>query len=360
MVQVPPPVHGASLRNQSLFQSELLQGAFELRLLPLAFADSIRSIGRPSGKKIIKTFNYAIRLITTLVRFRPPVAYFTLTPAGGAFYRDCLFVLILKLFGVRRIYHLRGIGITRAMSKGGFNRWLYLFVFRNSYVVCLSRKHLEDISGLNYKKHFVVPNGIKTEIKPEWVQTQKREKISFLFLSNFVRSKGVIDFIDALAELAGKAVKFDACIAGADYDLTRSEIENYVAEKQLTASVRVFGPVFGEEKFRLIGSSDIFVFPTYYPFELFPGVILEAMQCSKPVISTYHGVIEDIIDNESTGLLVPTRRVTELAESMYDLAINPDRAYEMGRKGKEKFEEEFTLTKFEQNVKAVFEEVLDA
>lgn len=357
MVQIPPPVHGAALRNLSLYESKLLQENFNIQLLPLAFADSIFAIGKFSFAKMLKSFRYALMLFIKLIKFKPDIAYFTITPAGGAFYRDCLFVFILKLFNIRILYHLRGIGINMARKQNVFNGFLYNFVFRNTFVVCLSQKHLKDIDGLPYNKHFIVPNGIKIEIKPEWNHGKNSGKKRILFLSNFVRSKGVYDFLSALQKLEQKQLDFEASLVGADYDITLEDIQKYINDAGLSGKVTASGPSYKEEKFKAISRCDIFVFPTYYSFELFPGVILEAMQCSKPVVSTYHGVIEDIVDQGSTGLLVEAKNVDQLAEKIKYLIEHPVEAEAMGKRAGEKFYQLYTLDKFEQNVKSVFDEV---
>jgi glycosyltransferase involved in cell wall biosynthesis len=357
MVQVPPPVHGAALRNLSLYESKLLQETFAIRLARLAFADSIYDIGRFSLKKVFKTVSYAVKLISVLASFRPDIAYFTLTPAGGAFYRDCLFVLILKLTNVKIVYHLRGIGINKAKNKNRLNRILYNFVFKNTNVVCLAPKQLEDIRGLKYKKYFIVPNGIKIEANTTLANRINSGTTRLLFLSNFVKSKGVFEFLEACRQIKAKQIKFEALLVGADYDVTRAEIESYIKAQGLEECVKVVGPAYKQEKFQLISDSDIFVFPTYYPFELFPGVILEAMQCGKPVISTYHGVIENIIDDGETGFLVHTGNVAEIVGKIEYLVMHSDRSVLMGMNGKRKFFEQYTLEKFESNMKSVFEEV---
>lgn len=358
MVQIPPPVHGASLRNLSLYESDLLHRHFNIQLLPLAFADSIAEIGKFSFTKIFRSGRYAVDLISTLLKFKPDAAYFTITPAGAAFYRDSVFVLILKLFQIPIIYHLRGLGVHAARHKNAFNKLLYSFVFRRTYVVCLSKKQLADVKNLPYRKHFIVPNGIKVEINCEDLQSIKRRKVSLLYLSNFVKSKGVFEFLKALLELKNQGIDFEAMVVGADSDVTQHDIQKFIERNNLNEHLTVRGPAYGEEKFSILNNCDIFVFPTYYSFELFPGVILEAMQCHKPVVSTRHAVIDDIIDDGLTGLLVEPRNGRQLAEKIKYLIKHPSKAKAMGERGGEKFYEHYTLDKFEQNIKSVFQEVL--
>ena len=357
MMQVPPPIHGAALRNLSLLESNLLQDNFNIKLSPLTFTNSIDNIGKLSAKKIAKSFQYAINLIKTLISFNPHLAYFTITPAGGSFYRDCFFVLILKIFKVRTVYHIRGLGIKKGREKNLLSNLFYKFAFKNAYIVCLSKVQFDEIKGLPYKKHFLVPDGIKTEINPEWVSSSKNGKHLLLFLSNFVRSKGVFEFLEALKKLKHRQSNFEALLVGDNFDVTVEEIEDYIRKNDLIDEVKVSGPLYNADKFKTLASCDIFVMPTY--FELFPGVVLEAMQCSKPIVSTITGGIPEIIDDGINGLLVVPRNVDQLANKIQYLIERPETADLLGIKAKEKFNREFTLHKFEERMKVVFEEVLD-
>lgn len=357
MVQIPPPVHGAALRNLSLYESKILRQRFTIRLLALAFSEKVSSIGKLSLIKIVRSVTYSAKLFLNLITFRPDIAYFTITPSGGAFYRDVLFVLILKLFNPDIIYHLRGLGVKTAMQKGLINRLTYRFVFKNSFVVCLSEKHLLDVADLTYKEHFVVPNGIPIEIPYESNGFKKSEKTTFLYLSNFIRSKGVLVFLDALKKLQTYRTDFQAVLVGADFDLTKKDVEEYASKAGLSSRVRVQGPRYGADKFKAITDCDVFVFPTY--FELFPGVVLEAMQVGRPIITTTTGAIPEMIDHNINGLLVEPKDVDALAEKMNFLIENPEIAQKLARNAREKFYKCFTVDRFETNMKSVFEQVLE-
>jgi glycosyltransferase involved in cell wall biosynthesis len=81
------------------------------------------------------------------------------------------------------------------------------------------------------------------------------------------------------------------------------------------------------------------------------------MQCGLPVISTRHGVIADIVDDGETGLLIEPRRIDALVEKMEYLLENRSSALSMGEAGRRKFFREYTLERFETNMKTVFNEV---
>ena len=92
--------------------------------------------------------------------FNPSVVYFTISPTGGAFYRDFIYTLILKLFNKKIIFHLHGKGISKKVSSSKLSTLLYKFVFKNTTIICLSDTLTYDVKSVFSKKPFVVKNGI--------------------------------------------------------------------------------------------------------------------------------------------------------------------------------------------------------
>ena len=96
--------------------------------------------------------------------------------------------------------------------------------------------------------------------------------------------------------------------------------------------------------------ADIFAFPTYYYNECFPLVLLEAMEKGVACISTVEGGIRDIIDDGVTGYVVPQQDVLALADAIEKLILNPELCKQMGKKGRKKFEQQFTEEQFERKM----------
>ena len=112
-----------------------------------------------------------------------------------------------------------------------------------------------------------------------------------------------------------------------------------------------------DEKYLEFQKADIFVFPSFN--DAFPLVILEAMQFSLPVISTFEGSIPDIIIDNVTGFLVETHNAYRLAERIAILLKDKDLRIEMGKKGYERFINNFTLSHFENNMNKTFQSILE-
>ena len=117
LVQLPPPVHGASMMNQYLVKSQELNNEYDITTVNLDFAESIADIGKISLKKVYRLSKVLSKLILVLFKTKFNLVYFTISPIGGAFYRDTLIVFILKLFRLNITYHLHGKGILEKFQK---------------------------------------------------------------------------------------------------------------------------------------------------------------------------------------------------------------------------------------------------
>jgi glycosyltransferase involved in cell wall biosynthesis len=83
------------------------------------------------------------------------------------------------------------------------------------------------------------------------------------------------------------------------------------------------------------------VLPSYR--EGLPKALQEAAACGRAVITTDVPGCRDAIESRVTGLLVPPRNVSHLAEAIELLLNNPNRCKSMGLSGRRLAEEKFDL-----------------
>jgi glycosyltransferase involved in cell wall biosynthesis len=358
MTHLPPPVNGVTMMGSLVVNSKELHQAFEIRTIPFKSADSIDDIGRLNLKKLKRALYYSWCLLFECLVFRPHLVYFTLTPTGTAFYRDLLYVLILKMTKRRRIYHLHGKGIAPAAATSALLKKLYIWAFKGSSIILLSPILYEDISTVAKKEQcFFLPNGIAglTCGIPEKVQSGSGGTPHILFFSNMVQTKGPLVLLEALAMLKKRCLSFKASFAGAwASENFRKVFMEYIRDNDLSASIRYLGPKYGSEKEELLASADIFAFPSYN--DTFPLVILEAMRQGLPVVSTYEGAISDMVHNGENGFLVPPKDPVALAESLDRMVTDHSLCQRMGQAGRKRFEQEFTVAVFEKRLVQIMRE----
>lgn len=90
----------------------------------------------------------------------------------------------------------------------------------------------------------------------------------------------------------------------------------------------------------VLNMASIVVLPSYR--EGLPKVLLEAAACNKPIITTNVPGCKEIVRHEVNGLLIPARDEVALAEAIRRLLENPGFAAELGLKGREIVQKEFS------------------
>jgi len=356
IMQLPPPVHGQSVVNSIVDSSKAIREKFDYKAIPLRFADLL-NLGKFSFKKILKMLLYCFVIIGHLMVFRPKLVYFTITHIGAPFYRDCVFVFILKLFRKKIVFHLHGKGIKNNLDSS-FKRFLYRNVFKNCSIIVLAESLKYDIESIAENCNiYTLANGLPG---PDQTCNSKNQSAfpELLFLSNIEITKGVFTLLDSLEILKKNRIEFKAVFAGGLVkSISLLDFERQIETKELKDFVSYVGPVYGEDKSKILNKADVFVFPTYN--DCFPLVILEAMQDGLPVVSTFEGAIPDIVDDGVTGFLVPQKNPQALAEKLKILINNPELRLKMGEAGRKKFFEKYTVDKFENNLVDIFNKILE-
>ncbi|WP_236685678.1 glycosyltransferase [Geobacter pickeringii] len=355
MVHLPPPVNGVTVMGEQVVHSARIRDRFRLSVLPLRSSASIADIGRLRPGKALRIATQALGLAWRCLLQRPALVYFTLTPNGKAFYRDLLYVGIMRLLGVRRLYHLHGKGISKSLN-GPVSRVLYRLAFARSEVILLSPLLYDDASVVLKRSqcHFLA-NGIADPWSGNGKPSVPGNGVPrILFFSNLVVSKGLFVLLEALALLKENGVPFRASFAGAwESPAVEAEFNRIAAERGLDRLIEMCGPRYGDDKRHTFAAADIMAFPTHN--DAYPVVVLEAMSHGLPVVSTYEGAIPDMIQDGVTGFLVPTQNPHLVADRLALLLNDADLRDRMGRAGRQRYLEGFTSTVFEANLTAIFE-----
>ncbi|MBI3607874.1 MAG: glycosyltransferase [Nitrospirae bacterium] len=106
----------------------------------------------------------------------------------------------------------------------------------------------------------------------------------------------------------------------------------------------------------LLRSIDILVVPSER--ESFGMAAVEAMAMQVPVVASDVGGLSEVIEHGKTGFLVPPRDPLALAEAIETLICSPALRVEMGRRGRQRVEQYFSLEKNVASTKALYDELL--
>lgn len=349
LVCLPPPIHGASTMAYIIKTNKTFNEAFEVHYINTHTSANISDIGRI---RIVKLFSVALlllKLIFELIFFRPDKVYFSFNVTGLGFFRDFTYLMVIKLFRKTTFLHFHTKGI-QFNSK----RLLYNLAFSNVSIILLSPKLYSEIEKyVMFDDVYFCPNGIRLSNSP-MIGKIVEEPVGFVFLSNLIRSKGILELIEACRILADRNIKFKCTIIGASGDIGIEEIEETCKELNLGKQIEILGPVFGDEKSQILSKQDCLVLPTYYSRECFPLVLLEAMAHGLALISTDEGAIEDIV-GPSNGFLVKPQDAQDLAAKMQSLIDNHELLGEMKNYNLRSFRDRYTEGKFIQRLVEILE-----
>jgi len=361
ILHLPPPVHGASMVGSFFRGSKLINSTFDTSYINLSTATTLDQLGKADSSKIFTFIKLLLKVTTALRKKQFDLCYMTLNATGPAFYKDLFVVAILKLFRKKIIYHFHNKGIEHN-GKIKLNKLLYRFVFRNTKSILLSPFLYYDIeSYVKREDVYYLSNAIPNNneiVNAVPITQEDKHPVRLLFLSNMMSEKGVFVLIEACTMLKDRKLDFECNFVGDWSDVTEDEFNKQVLKFGVSKFITSHGKKYGDDKTYFLKTADIFVFPTFYHNECFPLVLLEAMQFALPVVSTFEGGIRDIVLEGKTGFLVPQRSVELLAEKLEFLIQYPQTRHLMGSAGKLRFEELFTIQKFEQNVIRIFENAL--
>ncbi|AOK52007.1 glycosyltransferase [Burkholderia stagnalis] len=173
----------------------------------------------------------------------------------------------------------------------------------------------------------------------------------FLFVGMIRYYKGLHILLDAL-----RGTNLPVVIVGSGP--VEAELKQQAQRLGLT-TVRFLGALPDEDKVALFHLARALVFPSHLRSEAFGVSLLEGAMYAKPMISTEIGTGTSYINvHDETGLVVPPADPLALKNALRFICENPERACEMGRRGRERYEALFTADRMAERYVALYREVV--
>lgn len=360
IMHTPPPVHGAAMMGQYIKDSKLINKSFDCIYINPSISDSVASVGKVNVKKILRLLGTYWEVLTTVIKEKPDLCYFTATCSGWGIIRDAVMVGILKLCHRKIVLHLHNKGV-KNLRGNKIADFFYRIMFKNVKVILLSERLYDDVSQFVKREDvYICPNGIPdTTGGDKEPMAERHNKIPhLLFLSNLLESKGVIVLLDALKILKDKGYSFVCDFVGAETkEIDAERFQNEVEARGLNKLAVYDGRKYGEEKEKFFNIADVFVFPTYYSGETFGLVNLEAMEHKIPIVATNVGGIPDVVKNGKNGLISEQKNPISLADCIAELLDDKTLREKMGEDGYKKYKENFTVKAFEKRMKTCLSDI---
>jgi starch synthase len=164
---------------------------------------------------------------------------------------------------------------------------------------------------------------------------------SVVFVGRVTRQKGLQVLLRAADDLIPGA-QLVLCAGQADTPELEAEVSGLVDHLRSTRSgvIWIPGMLAKHEIIQILSNATVFACPSLY--EPLGIVNLEAMACGTAVVASAVGGIPEVVEEGSTGLLVPADDPAALAAALNELIANPARAAEFGARGRDRAVAEFS------------------
>jgi colanic acid/amylovoran biosynthesis glycosyltransferase len=267
-------------------------------------------------------------------------------------------VEICRKINIPLITHFHGYDASIKAVIENCNNYHDVFAYSTN-VIAVSVAMQEKLIQLGCPKDKVVynpcvPNASFIEVLPDFSAPV------FIGLGRFVDKKApyytILAFSQVLQQypqaqliIGGKGELYEAC-------------DNLIRHLKIESSVSLPGILTQEQFKNYLSTSLAFVQHSVTALsgdqEGTPVAVLEASAAGLPVIATFHAGIPDVIIDGETGLLVAEHDVSAMAEKMRLLLGNRELAMQLGKKGKERIKNNFTMENHLKKIDTLLKKVI--
>lgn len=216
--------------------------------------------------------------------------------------------------------------------------------------------NIKNILLTHKKKISTMPNGVDTEIfKSNYLE---KEKNSLLFVSILDKShtfKGLDFLLQSIKILKDKIPSIKLTVIG-EGELKNKYIK-LTKELDISNNVEFLGEKNQEQLIPYYSKALVFVLPSI-ELEGFGIVLIEALACKTPVVTTdIVGIAKEVKQN-NCGIVVKPKNSQNIADAIYKIIINNKLAKNMGENGRKMVLDKFDWKKIAERILDIYEELL--
>ena len=228
-------------------------------------------------------------------------------------------------------------------------------------VIAVSSEMRQDILrhfAVDPAKVLVIHNGIDPE---RFRRTERRDALVrlgvkepyVLFVGRITDQKGIFHLLEAARRLPA-GIQVVLCASSPDTPEIESRLTRAVEGRTEIRWINEMIPV--EDVVELYSHASVFTCPSVYePFGL---INLEAMSCEAPVVASGVGGILEVVEDGTTGLLVPPARPEELAAALRRVLDDEALGRAMGVAGRKRVEERFSWASVAERTERVYADAI--
>ncbi|MDD4858150.1 MAG: glycosyltransferase family 4 protein [Candidatus Krumholzibacteria bacterium] len=316
----PPPIGGDTIPTLNILRSEYWsRSGIEVEHVNTSAGDRVRVADeKHSVADVLRGIRIMIRVMRKLPRVR-----LVLLLANCRFICTMGLPVILLSRVMRKPIVIKPFGAMLGERIGAMEplrKSLTMSLLnRAAFIFPQTRRLAEELvndAGMDAARVVHFPNFLPDEaFRPEY--RKKRFAGACVFVGQIKREKGVFDIIEALRGQEGITCDFFGPIVDRDHDA-------FVTALSGDGNCAYRGIVEPDSVVETIGAYDVLLLPSYHPGEGYPAVILQAFAAGVPVIASSWKDIPEMVEDGSTGILVPARAPARIREALRRIAVDGD------------------------------------
>jgi glycosyltransferase involved in cell wall biosynthesis len=218
--------------------------------------------------------------------------------------------------------------------------------------------YLSDVAPeLAPKKVCLVHHGADLDVfRPASGQDKLSDPPLFLSVGRLVEKKGFTDLLCAYNQLKQLGYRFRGIISG-DGPL-RDELTALIQRLGLESEVTLAGACTQQELLPVLQQADIFALTPFVTGDGdrdgIPAVLVEAMACELPVVSTSVAGIPELVTHGYDGLLARPRDVMAITTALAALLDDPVKRQRLGLAARQTVVKRFDMRVGAQEMAALF------
>jgi glycosyltransferase involved in cell wall biosynthesis len=228
------------------------------------------------------------------------------------------------------------------------------------FVVCISRFARSQVMKLTPASHWhkfeVCPLGVDPVRYTPSTRTVEKRPFTLLSVGRLTPAKGQRLLVDAAARLAGAGRDFRLVVVGTGPD--EAELRRAAETHGLEDRVEFTGALNQQQVLDWYARADAFVLPSFA--EGVPVVLMEAMACGIPCVTTRITGIPELIRDGLDGLLVAASDTDELVGALGRLLEDADLRERLAREGRARVCEHYDLDRNVARLGQIFAARLEA
>ena len=244
-----------------------------------------------SIEELKRAFLIFVRLLHKIIFFKPSLIHLNSSVSKYGILRDLICVLIAKIFCLKVVTHYHGNPL---LFKKDNIVTLFILKFLcniSDFNIFLDFKHISLFDKLIKRKSTILSNFIddRSFYKLSFNRQFNNSNLTALYVGAVTKQKGIFELI-----------KIAQCNPDIQFIVIGEVMSDLVGYNNFPNNFIMHGLLQRSRVLKYMYCSDFFIFPSHT--EGFPFVILEALRCGLPIISTKVGCLPTVLNNKGSFL----------------------------------------------------------